>query len=375
MNSLLGVATRLWETVDESWDVWLSNVARATLGGAFLAGCSSLCPDIDSDGILVDVDTGPRAGGDHYENIPRDQELWITEIAPGGNGLLETVIGQYVDNPSRLFELIESAVGPSEYEMTDQQLTRLVADIGSSAPDRELRTAVLDVRNATGAEDLIAQFSTLRRLLASRGYSVFHGFAAALSTRLLRPGSPAGIDSFLQGALERWKVAEQHLGIEIDNRLVAFLASDDDSIDQLLIGVGLDPPITNRRSWRFNAIYSLLWPRGPVIREAAVRLYNPFGTVRAAPERLLLEALLAPTEPPIDTQGSDWESAFTDSLTNRNVATLALDPTDFSNIARVVRRAILEPISLEYMNVYPVLSRVVRHEGSLLMRFELSHPL
>jgi hypothetical protein len=254
MNSLLGVATRLWETVDESWDVWLSNVARATLGGAFLAGCSSLCPDIDSDGILVDVDTGPRAGGDHYENIPRDQELWITEIAPGGNGLLETVIGQYVDNPSRLFELIESAVGPSEYEMTDQQLTRLVADIGSSAPDRELRTAVLDVRNATGAEDLIAQFSTLRRLLASRGYSVFHGFAAALSTRLLRPGSPAGIDSFLQGALERWKVAEQHLGIEIDNRLVAFLASDDDSIDQLLIGVGLDPPITNRRSWRFNAI-------------------------------------------------------------------------------------------------------------------------
>jgi hypothetical protein len=90
---------------------------------------------------------------------------------------------------------------------------------------------------------------------------------------------------------------------------------------------------------------------------------------------LLLEALLAPTEPPIDTQGSDWESAFTDSLTNRNVATLALDPTDFSNIARVVRRAILEPISLEYMNVYPVLSRVVRHEGSLLMRFELSHPL
>jgi hypothetical protein len=375
MNSLLVVATRLWEAVDESWDPWLANVARATLGGAFLAGCSMLCPDIDSEGILVDVDTGPRQAGDHYENIPRNQEIWVTEMAPGGNGLLETVIAQYLENPSRLFELIESAVGPSEYEMTDQQLMRLVADIGSSKPDPALRTAVMDVRNATGAEELIASFSTLRRLLASHGYSVFHGFAAALSTRLLRPGSPSGIDSFLQGVLERWKVAEQQLGIEIDGRLVAFLTSDDDSIDQLLIGVGLDPPPTNRRSWRFNAIYSLLWPRGPVIREASVRLYNPFGTVRAAPERLLLDALLAPTEPAIDTQGSDWESAFNDSLTKRSVATLALELTDFSKIAHVVRRAILEPISLEYMNVYPVLTRVVRHEGSLRMRFELSHPL
>jgi superfamily II DNA or RNA helicase len=375
MNALFVVAARLWEPVDVSWDPWLAEVARATIGGAMLAACGSLCPDIDVEALLVDTDAGPRAISDPYANIPRDQELWITETAPGGNGLLEAVIGQYVENPIRLFELIEGALGPSEYEFTDRQLTRLVRDIGATEIDSELRAAVLEVRRASSTDALIHQFSTLRRLLASRGYSVFHGFAAALSSRLLRPGSPPGIDHFLSGALIRWGDAEQKLGVEIDNRLVAFLVSEDDSIDQLLIGAGLDPPTNNRRAWRFNAIYSLLWPRGPVIREATVRVYNPFGTIRAAPERLLLEALIAPVEPPIDARLEGWELALTEALTQRSTATLELDPTDLLKITAVLRHAILEPISLEYMNIYPVLNRVLREGGRLLMRFELSHPL
>jgi hypothetical protein len=340
-----------------------------------LAACGALCPDIDVDALLVDADAGPRAIVDPYAHIPRDQELWITEIAPGGNGLLEAVIGQYVENPVRLFELIESALGPSEYEFTDRQLTRLVGDIGATETDPELQTAVLNVRNASSTDVLIHQFSALRRLLAARGYSVFHGFAAALSNRLLRPGSPPGIDRFLTDALERWREAEQQLGVEIDNRLVAFLVSEDDSIDQMLIGAGLEPPTNNRRAWRFNAIYSLLWPRGPVIREAAVRVYNPFGTIRAAPERLLLEALTAPVDPPIDASREGWERTLVEALTQRSIATLALHSADLAKIGAVLRHAILEPVSLEYMNIYPMLTRVLRHEGRLLMRFELSHPL
>jgi hypothetical protein len=259
MSALLICASCLWESIGETWDPWLIEVTRVTLGGALLSACGALAPDINTDGLLVDLDAGVRADDDPYHELSRRDEIWLTETSPGGNGLLENVVRRYTDHPSRFLELVVSALGPNEYEIADQQLTQIVRSISGEATDFRLRDAVRAVRQAHTSQQLEDAFGSLRRELATRGYAVFHGFATALSARLLRPDAPEGVDSYLRGILDRWVAAEDYLGIELDNRIIAFLSSDDDALDQLFAVQGVDVPRTNVAPWRFNSIYSLLW--------------------------------------------------------------------------------------------------------------------
>lgn len=375
LRALGDAAGTLWAQIDDSWNAWLHRTAKETLGGALIAAIGSLCPDLDTEGLIVDLDPGPRLTSDPYAGVPAEEELWITEVAPGGNGLLEHFVARYVENPTRLLELIEAGIGPNEHEVADQQLALFVRLLGGPAPDVELKGIAMSVRNASSTAALEESFARLRRQLALRGFSVFHGFAVALNARLLRAGTPPDLDPFLDRVLQHWEAMEQTLGVEVDSRNIAYLASRDDAIDQVLATAGFDPPERNRRSWRFNALYSMLWPRGPVIREAGVQFNNPYVAARPAPERLLLQALIEGTHASIPLENAGWAELFAAALRTTGVAVLSADNSGGAAVAGALNYVALEPVSLDYLNVYPRLVRITRHAGRVLMRFEIAEAL
>ena len=58
-----------------------------------------MCPEIPSDGLVVDVAPGPRVENGAYA-VPTD-EIWISEAGPGGNGLMEQFFDAYVNDPGK----------------------------------------------------------------------------------------------------------------------------------------------------------------------------------------------------------------------------------------------------------------------------------
>src|SRR5262249_15115486 len=150
------------------------------------------------------------------------------------------------------------ALAPSDFERTDEQLTRFV---NALAEDGELREAVAAVRDARERShaDLRAAFDRLLSALRDRPFQVTHPVRAALNARILRPGSRPELDGLLRSLLARWGETEERLGIELDARTFAWLCSDDPVLDAAL-GPGMAPE-EGSRTWRFGVLYSLFWPR------------------------------------------------------------------------------------------------------------------
>ena len=53
----------------------------------------------------------------------------------------------------------------------------------------------------------------------------------------------------------------------------------------------LNVPSKDIESWRFNVVYGMLWPRGRVIREQNLHLYNKFSSL-IKPDRLIIEHVI-----------------------------------------------------------------------------------
>ena len=115
----------------------------------------------------------------------------------------------------------------------------------------------------------------------------------------------------------------------------------------------------------------MLWTRGSVLREGAVRLHNGYGTIRAAPERMLVGALLAPAEQPIDGDVPGWLEATWNQLAERQYATVSIRLGDRGRLSQVLRSAVLNPVSIQFFNLYPSVRRVLREADRLLVHHEL----
>src|SRR5262249_34364035 len=115
------LARALWAPNDEAFAQWLAKRFKATLGQAVLLTCQTLSPQFVGEDVLLDLDYGPRpSASDELE------EIWITEETPGGAGIIEQIVDNYADDPRRFFELVQSALGASDLEIVDIQLTRLL---------------------------------------------------------------------------------------------------------------------------------------------------------------------------------------------------------------------------------------------------------
>lgn len=370
-RSARAAASVLVDPIDSSWNDWLALCVRATLGAACLEAIQQACPQVDPDALVVDIDVAADDG-----QAPSPAQIWISEVNPGGNGLIESVGELLASRPDSLFRHIEAALGPRDFEWTNLQLRQIVQWLGGPAPESAVVDAVSQVRQALSSAEAAKHFASLRSVLVGQGQSLFHGYSVALSMRLLRPDSPSDLDTLLARIHEQWDALEAAHGVEVDVRVLCALFSVNDALDMAFQNSGQVLPSDNRMAWRFGVLMGLLWPQGHALRAVAMPWSNRFSSIAIDTERLLLEQWLTKRPTPIDPSASDWADRLRDQLISHPGAIVAIPAAKAAELLPLVVATVAsEPIQLEYLNVFARLMEVKRHSDRIELTFSIPESL
>jgi superfamily II DNA or RNA helicase len=369
ISDLHRLASILWTPVHATWEPWLRERFTTTVAAAAMKAIASLCPEIDSDSLVVDVAAGPREDDDIFRESA-SAELWISELAPGGNGQIEEVLKQYADDPRRFFSLMAAALRDNDFLLSDFQMTRFLRSVQGD-PAGELGQATAGYRAAYGASKSYTRFTVLRETLARQGYVTSHSFIVALANRILRPGSGPASDAFLLDALTRWSTEEERLGVELDARVLAYRLATLPRIDEALMEAGIETPAVGAEQWRFSVIYSLLWPRGAQIRRSGLELYSPFGELAPA-EPLLVKAFLSDGLDSIDVRDDDWRTLCLERLGEVGAATLICQMEDSDRLSQAFTFLATNPVQSNYLSVFARVQAVRRMGDTLAVDVDIA---
>jgi hypothetical protein len=354
----------LWSPPDEGWHKWAADRYLATLGGAIVDACAQLYPEASADDLVVDIDAGPQPPGVAIQKGAA-AEIWITEMTLGGAGVLEEVVRRQAQDPRRFFRLVESALAPSDYELVDAELTRVLEMI---PVDGALAALLANVRASTRHVELQESVALLEAGLASRGVSVTHSVMSAMYARILRPGSAPHTDELLLNLIRHWRADEARLGIELDPRVFAYLASDQLYVINSLQQV--DPVVSESRATRFHAVYALLWPRGNTVRSIGLGTYNPFASLPPTDRELVLDRL-ASGYPVVEVTTPDWLNAAILGLQNHG----SVDLSAPLNAAPILKEALLsfgsEPFEVDALLLYTRIEGIERGPNGYRVRISL----
>ena len=351
LNALRNLATLLWEPIDESWESWLRMNFTSTIAAAVFEAIQNLCSEIEAEGLVVDIDVGPRGNVNALTDDADCDEFWISETTPGGNGSIEAFLKIYADDPQRFYTLLSGVLRPNDYELIDQQLGKLLHQLVGPEPIAELVETVQAFRSAEGAAESELAFATLRHYLSKYEFVLFHGFLSALTHRVLRSGATVDSDLFLLRARNLWLSEEERLGVEFDGRTVAYRLSQDDEIDSVMSSAGLSAPNENLLSWRFNAIYGLLWNRGSDARKAGLGSYNPFSSLPDV-EPLLVTGYLTQHAEQLSLDKDDWRELALNQLAKNGSVTLRCPLQEGNRLAEALRFFATNPVESDYLSVF-----------------------
>ena len=362
--ALRAAAPALWEPPDESWSEWLLAALKATVGTAAADAIARLCPDVNAREVLVDPEPGPRPAG----AIPADEcEVWLTETAVGGGGVLEKFQQRYGEDPRRFFDLLSGALAPGDFETADAELTRFLAratdpaEPGWGAVVAEVRAA----RTGTHA-DLARAFDGLLAALRTGGFAVTHPVVAALAGRVLRAGTSAQSDRLLCDLLGLWHALEAHTGFEIDGRVFGWLVSADEAVEATLATV-IGAPLAGRGG-RFAAVSGLLWPRGSAAWGQRLQVRNGYVDMPQTDRGLVLAVLPVPAAS-VQLSESDATERVRAALLADGVASLA---GESGAVRDAVLKFVAEPLDTGSVLAYPRVRGATASAGGVTVTLELA---
>jgi hypothetical protein len=321
-----------------------------TLAAAILAAALRACPDAQDQDLMVDVVPGPTDAD--------PATIWLSETSPGGFGLVEQLVRYYARDPRRFWGLVETALGPSEHEQVDAALTRLLQHL-HEAPTGAAATAIARLREAP---DVAGADNALRDLL--QAWSAKEGqppraAVAALSTRLLRPGSTPATDALALGLVRAWDQLQQRLGFEVDARVIAYA-----------VGAGRLQIDTSTGRRTADQVFSLLWPRGLQARTQHLQHYHPFAPPPVL-DRLLVGAAHDERLPRLDVSAEGWREQYRAVIAERGAVELTAAATHLDDLARAVRAVPATPVDLDVLRVFGSVRSFRRLGDRAVARVEL----
>lgn len=362
-------AKALWEPIDVTWEPWLRNRFRSTLGAGVMEAAHLLCPRMGEGSLLVDVDARPRLN--HVAARDDTDELWFTETTIGGGGFVEEFLDQYGEDPRRYFHLLDAALAPSDLELISAELKRTLEFVTSVAPEHTaLKEAFAEARVADSHEASVRALTSIRRELASRGVLPTPTLLIALNARVLRPGTNENTDKFLARVIADWEVAQSQLGIDIDARVFAFVRSGDPSLEQALGVNAVGDSEESRAAWRYGVLYGMLWPSGAQIRTETLRAVNLFTPLPDCDRLLVLVAMFRSANE-VELLDDSWFEKLAHTLVQNGVAQLVGSATQLDRFGAALLRIASEPIDSEALLVYARLGGIQRDGNRLLATIEL----
>jgi hypothetical protein len=146
--------------------------------------------------------------------------------------------------------------------------------------------------------------------------------------------------------------------------------SRDPRIDNAFTVADFSLPTRQIETWRFSMLLGVLWARGHGLRAHALPVSERFAETPMTTDRLLLAPWLSRPTSPIAADAADLQEQLHQQLRREGQAIVSAPP-DPGQIHRVICLAAATPVQLEYLNVYPRLTSVVRALGNVALHFEL----
>ncbi len=322
---------------------------RDTVAAAILSAAQRACTHAQDGDLIVDTLSGDHPGA--------STEVWLSETSVGGLGLVEHLVRYYSEDPRRFWELVTSSLAPSDYEYVDATVTRLLRHV-TAQPTGDAAQAMAALRSGASATDALAALDQLRQAWARLDGPPRHAAVAALSTRLLRPGSGPTTDMDALALVDAWTELERRLGVEVDARVVAYAVGS----GRLRLPGG--------RDLNADQVSSMLWPRGRQARTQDLQHRQPY-TAPPVLERLLVQAAHDDRLPRIDVTDSTWVQKYQAELTQNSAIELVCHGGDEAAMAQAVSCIPVIRVDHNVLGIYGEVRGILRQENEIRVRVEL----
>ena len=312
---------RLCDPPPEALDAYARTVTVLTAASALREAFQRIAPTFDVNSLVIDPD--------HHDDSSEFCDVWLTEADVGSGGTVEALRRSVSDDPTRVIRLLSVAVGPTDYEVIDTNVRRLLK---LSTEHEEIANAFAATRAAETALAATEAQQLVRAALRRYGVTADHGVISTLNFRVLRPGSTVETDEALTQALALWDQTEDRLSIEFDARCIAYSMS-------------------RATMLTLEQVYSLLWPHGRDARASGLEAYSRYSNL-ARPERLVLAAALSDPTPTVALGPSAHEESRT-LLAGGGPICVAAPATNASVLQEFVTGLLMEPIDVGSVSGYP----------------------
>ncbi|TBO29285.1 DEAD/DEAH box helicase [Aquabacterium lacunae] len=356
---LRAIAREMLEPDLVAFDRWLRRLIVETLGEAMLQACIAAAPrEATMDNLLVDIQESQDGG---------PTSVWITETTLGGAGALQSFAERFTAEPNSFFDAVGAALAPTDLELVDVGLRRVLALARDNAVIRE------GINRLRGTESHSASSATWRELSQALtqhgGVDLSHALVVALNNRLVRPGAGPDLDALLTELIEYWDSLEHRLGMAVGLREFAYAVSHSSawrSRVRTYLVANL-PGAAAASVSVFAAVLSMLWPRENEVRLSSLRSYNPYRSGRTTDPAVVRQLLLRRTVQIVDLSASDWSTRLYSALAEDGACRVSAS----AGQTRALREALVllgvTPVDVGVLQFFPVVERIERAEGRILV--------
>ena len=325
---------------------WIRERYASTVAAGFIGAMQAMCPDLDVGDLRADFELLSSNTNGPFARIT------ISEDQPGGTGVVEAAVDRIVEDPRAFWAVVSSVLGPCDGERIDEALRRFLAD----RAEGRLANEVNLVRTASSLAATTMAWASLRKRMFHSGIAADQTVISALATRLLRPGSDASVEQLCWNLLSHWDGLEDELGVEVDLRVFAYIAAQEDKTRRSLAAItgqtNQDP------EWTVGQIVGLLWARGSKLRAASLQSYNPYSKLPDT-ERLLVESITQAPIATVEFGNPKWRDDLDDQLVLNGIA--RIDCSDEVEAAGALGELMTVPTAVGVLEFHP---RVVGVERS-----------
>ncbi|MYG80454.1 MAG: DEAD/DEAH box helicase [Gemmatimonadetes bacterium] len=335
---------------------WVHDRFASTVAAGLIGAIQVTCPDLDVGDLRADFELLSLSA---EESLAR---ITISEDQPGGTGVIETAVDRIVEDPRAFWAVVTNVLGPCDGERIDDAVRLFLKERadGRYAPE------VHNVRDSTTLANTTMAWASLRESMFRSGIDADPTVISTLATRILRPGSDASVEQLCRDLLVRWDTIENDLGLEVDLRVFAYLAAQDDETRQSLAAITYR--MYQDTDWTVGQIVGLLWSRGSKLRAASLQSYNPYGKLPET-ERLLVEAVTRAPIATVEFGTSDWREELDLQLCLNGVGRLTC--SDEAGAGDALRELLTVPTAVGVLEFHPRVVGVERSNADITLTVDI----
>jgi hypothetical protein len=354
-GEIVRLEAALWDLPDAAFLEWCRRRYAVTLAQAVRSAVTSREDHVSEDDLMADVVWTEDGGA----------EIYITELSPGGLGLIEQVWRRLREDPTQFTDGLDHALDHCPRCENTAHLLRTVAAARAPHPPRRVARAFRAVRSA---RDVAAARSARRQLgaaLRAEGLSASRDALVSLITRILGPGSGPRTDYLFDGLNRLWRRREATLGVSIDARVFAYLCVTRGRARRILrdriqeVGEGRAPS----RRQLFALVQQMLLLDCPDSCAECLDQPNRYAP-GSRPSRGLARFYLGRggSEVSADAHPADWPLLVRQELAARAVVRLRAGPAALPAVASRLPELLSEEVEAGFL-LLPIRVRRVDREG------------